>query len=75
MNKDMILKDLLELMDDDEEITVIFNGERDEKGNLPSVSGPVWTMPWRVINKEIQRISVFNNRVQIFVENREKGSK
>lgn len=71
----MILKDLLELMDDDEEITVIFNGERNEKGTLPSVTGPVWTMPWRVINKEIQRVSGFDNRVQIFVENGKEGSK
>lgn len=71
----MILRELLELMNDDEEITVIFNGERDEKGNLPSVSGPVWTIPWRVINKEIQKVSSFNNRVQIFVENRKEDFK
>lgn len=65
----MILKDLLELMDEDEEITVLFSREKDEKDSFPSVTGPVWTMPWRFTKKEVQRVTVFDDRVLIIIEN------
>lgn len=55
----MILKDLLELMDDDEEITVSISLEDIEAGDKDkptNITGPVWAIPWRFINKEIQSI-------------------
>lgn len=67
----MILKDLLELMDDDEEITVTISFENPEldKDKPTNVTGPVWAMPWRFIKKEVKSIACYD-KLLIIVENK-----
>ena len=66
----MILKDLLELMDDDEEITVAISFEDAELDtDKPTyVSGPVWAMPWRFIKREIKSVSEYYDKILIVVK-------
>lgn len=68
----MILKDLLELMDDDEEITVSISFEDAEldKDKPTYVTGAVWATPWRFVNKEIQSVSEYNDKLSIVVKDK-----
>ena len=65
----MVLKDLLELMDDDEEITVTISFEDAEDKDKPTyVTGPVWAMPWRFIKREIKSVSEYYDKILIVVK-------
>ena len=66
----MILKELLELMDDDEEITVSISFEDAEldKDKPTNVTGPVWAMPWRFIKREIKSVSEYYDKILIVVK-------
>lgn len=66
----MILKELLELMDDDEEITVSISFEDAEldKYKPTYVTGPVWAMPWRFIKREIKSVSECYDKIFIVVK-------
>lgn len=68
----MILRELLELMDDDEEITVSISSEDIEsnKDKPANVTGPVWAMPWRFVNKEIQSVSEYHDKLSIVVKDK-----
>lgn len=66
----MILRELLELMDDDKEITVAISFEDAEldKDKPTYVSGPVWAMPWRFIKREIKSVSEYYDKILIVVK-------
>ena len=66
----MILRELLELMDDDEEITVSISFEDTEldKDKPTYVTGPVWAMPWRFIKREIKSVSEYYDKILIVVK-------
>lgn len=65
----MILRELLELMDDDEEITVTISFEDTEDKDKPTyVTGPVWAIPWKFIKREIKSVSGEYDKIFIVVK-------